>query len=811
MRLPRQCVQIQCNGCARYVVQVISFELLIMRKISSIILLLFLCAIAAAAGAAYWLSQNHEKVEAAIVTALSQRLKTDAHIGSVHLDIWTSFPHVSLVLEDVHLMGSERANDTLLIAPRLVLECNALKLLGGQYQLQALALENAKIELYKDPRGQWNTDIWDSSGDSTATNLFAIDDLSISNSTLIVGRERITVRDAFASIQWSNDVLNAEGFGQIDAFASPYLSISEPLAWNASCRFNAQSNELILDAGDIDWLGAQFEAHATYDGNDWIASGEAQRLSLSEVLQMVNPKDTWKGLRCKGTASGSWSWEDNVFKSNWQVAQSNWDVPFKGNDPFLLNLDAQGSIWLKYARGMWRADLPTLEFTAAGLHWKGGISDFLSDKGTFNAKGAGEVDWETWGEMPEPLQWVGLQPNQGKVTWDGTISALGANTWTATGEWDAINWAGEYNATPWKFNGSGSIRDEELASKDFNATWGETGIMGAVSVPNPWTQMKQGTSQMTLDLHLDHWTYATEEGDSPAMDLNALNMPQGADWTIQSEIDHLQYELLALENVQIKGKITPEKWTVQSFSANALQGTLSGDASIEFQSPDEAMVIVHPTLEGCDLNELFFAFEDFDQKTLRAEHLTGVFGASGSVKFKWINDLSWQPQTLDVLGKATIAGGKLKNLEAFDDIADFLAENRMMAPLVDPEDLRKRLKFVEFDNLESAVYITKESVQLPQIDIRSTAMNISLAGTYGFDESLDYTLGFAMRDLRGGRIDEFGEIEDDGLGQQFFIAMDGSIDSPQYSWDRDAQKNHRKENIQREKELLKTLFRRSSN
>ena len=277
-----------------------------MRKISSIIFILFLCAIAAVGGAAYWLSQNHEKAEAAIVTALSERLKTDAHIGSVHLDIWTSFPHVSLVLEDVHLMGSGRSNDTLLMAPRLVLECNALKLLGGQYQLQALALENAKIALNKNPQGQWNTDIWDSSGDSTATNLFAIDDLSISNSTLTVWRERISVRDAFASIQWSNDVLNAEGFGQIDAFASPKLSTSEPLKWSASCRLNAQSNELILDAGDIDWLGAQFEAHAMYDGNSWIASGEAQELPLSKVLQMVNPGDTWKGLNYEGAASGSW-------------------------------------------------------------------------------------------------------------------------------------------------------------------------------------------------------------------------------------------------------------------------------------------------------------------------------------------------------------------------------------------------------------------------------------------------------------------------------------------------------------------------
>jgi len=135
----------------------------------------------------------------------------------------------------------------------------------------------------------------------------------------------------------------------------------------------------------------------------------------------------------------------------------------------------------------------------------------------------------------------------------------------------------------------------------------------------------------------------------------------------------------------------------------------------------------------------------------------------------------------------------------------------MMAPLVDPEDLRNRLRYVEIEDLESAVYISKESVQLPQVDIRSSAMNISLEGAYGLDESLDYTMGFAMRDLRNSRNDEFGRIEDDGLGQQFFIAMEGTLDEPKYSWDRDAQKSHRRDNLQREKELLKTLFRRSSN
>ena len=158
-----------------------------------------------------------------------------------------------------------------------------------------------------------------------------------------------------------------------------------------------------------------------------------------------------------------------------------------------------------------------------------------------------------------------------------------------------------------------------------------------------------------------------------------------------------------------------------------------------------------------------------------------MFEASGSIQFEWPRDLSWQPKTLDVLGTVSVADGTLKNLEAFDDIADYLTENRMMAPLVDPDDLRNRLRYVELENLESAVYISKETVQLPSVDVRSSAMNISLEGAYGFDESLDYTLGLAMRDLRNTRNDEFGLIEDDGLGQRFFIAMDGTLDEPRYS------------------------------
>ena len=88
-------------------------------------------------------------------------------------------------------------------------------------------------------------------------------------------------------------------------------------------------------------------------------------------------------------------------------------------------------------------------------------------------------------------------------------------------------------------------------------------------------------------------------------------------------------------------------------------------------------------------------------------------------------------------------------------------------------------------------------------------MDITLSGAYRFDSAIDYTLGFAMRDLRSTEESEFGTIQDDGLGHQFFVSMTGTVAEPKYGWDREAQKNHRKENLQREKELLKELFRKS--
>ena len=813
MRLPRQCVYIPCNACARSIVQVCSFEwLIIMHKLKTFALLLLIASALAIGGGAIWLFQNEDKAEAAVLIALSERLKTNAHIESIHLDIWSSFPRVSLILENMYVLGSGIHSDTLLKTHQLALECNALKLIQGQYELQALRLENAEINLVPNRQGQWNTDVWKPSEDSLSTSLFAIDDLIVKSTVLTLDDRQITIEEAMASLAWSDEILSATGHGQINAFTSADWSTDLPLTWEAACTYNAETEQLGVSVDNADWIGASWTTKMRHQESKWKIEGEAKNLSFREVLTLIELPSPWNEMKSDAVVNGKWFWEDGTFKSNWQIDPSQWRVPFAGDPQFELDLNASGKLWLKYENNMWRADLPALSMATKGIQWHGAVHDFLLNRGTFIAKGTGEIDWNAWNAMPSPLQWTGKRPQNGTTSWTGTIAAMENNTWSVDADWKAADWLGVANGIPWGFDGKGEINDDRLFTENWTAQWDASRITGSLTFPEPLEQLREQTMRLECNVETDHWTFAaTESRSDSSLNLEDLQLPGGSDLTIQASIDRLQYGLWAIENVGFSSQLTPERWNVKRFSATTLSGTMVGDASIEFQSPEQAIVVAHPTFSGCDLHELFFAFEDFDQKTLRAEHLTGTFDASGSIQFEWPKNLRWQPQTLDVLGTVSIAGGTLKNLEAFDDIADYLKENRMMAPLVDPDDLRSRLRYVELESLESAVYISKESVQLPSLDIRSSAMNISLEGAYGFDESLDYTLGFAMRDLRNSRNDEFGVIEDDGLGQRFFIAMEGTLDEPVYSWDRDAQKDHRRENLQREKELLKTLFRRSSN
>jgi len=97
---------------------------------------------------------------------------------------------------------------------------------------------------------------------------------------------------------------------------------------------------------------------------------------------------------------------------------------------------------------------------------------------------------------------------------------------------------------------------------------------------------------------------------------------------------------------------------------------------------------------------------------------------------------------------------------------------------------------------------------IPEMTIKSNALDVTLSGEHHFDNEIDYHFDFRFRELKGkNNQTEFGEIIDDRTGFIVYLRMYGDLDNPNFAWDK-AQKKINKQK-EREQEIItaKTILK----
>lgn len=777
------------------------------------VLLLVLLTFLSVGGGLLWIVQHEAEAESAVLESIASHLLTDAHIGDVTLDIWTDFPHISLRLENVVLLGSSGSpSDTLLKADQLQLHCNAFQLLRGQYQIESASMEGGFVDLLSTPDGSWNTAVWktdDAENQSEAR--FAINGLTLIQCEVRMDEMSMRLPDMHITGAWEAAILNATIEGTVEQFSLhrdaaplPEAAISLVAQWNKSTE--SASIQMLR----AEWMEGQWQTEILYNtASGWSCEGTFDDIPASFVLPWLDLSKPYNSLESNALLSGQFNWLDGELGMQATLPKQTWSITL---DEFNHRTEGQveASIWAKYAHNHWRIDVPKYVLELDGLKLDGSLNAFNPEQGSFEQSHINvQLDALQLGEWWDVVLNEGVRPINGLANWKGHLARNAQSVLTADGLWEVTNWSGlEDDGSSWEFTGSGTLDHNALEIQRFDAHWGEDYFSGSAGILEPLSWQSGRPIRGHAEIALESWSYAPSTQE-PFL-LSQLHLPAGSriDWSVSCERSH--YSGWTLQNIEAQGRLESDLWKVHRFQSETLEGQLSGDGQILFiPEEDRAVVQWHPVATALNLPSLFQAFDNFDQATLRAEHLQGALTASGSMQFDWNHTIAWLPETFEMLAEAKVEQGALRKLEAFEAIAQYLRDNRMMAPLLDPNDLSRRLEEVVFQPLETPLYVAKQSVHIPAVQIRSSAMNISLEGSYAFDGDMDYTLGFAMRDLRSTEEGQFGPIEDDGLGQQFFIQMHGNVASPEYRWDREAQRNHRKSNFQREKELLKSLFKRS--
>lgn len=772
------------------------------------------------AGLGGWIALRADAWKAKGLEALNGQI--DGTFAADHIDIswWHGFPDISINFRNASLIDAQ--GDTLGTVSRLGLELDAWTVFDEVPLISSLTLSQGEIWATQQRDGSWNvtqvlrngaSDNPEEGEVAMAISRIDLKDIAInmdSEREHWQGTGRITSStwDDLDKTRWSVEL----AMDQITGTGGPWEGL-RPLSWEVEAWVERNESEMRwAGQGDlaVQGVSTSWEGHFSSD-QDWACTLRVPKVKLrdAETFFVDCP---WKGhLELGSSATLNIQFGPNRIHADWTLKEGAFAVsPSWTGLTMALDGTCEGT-------GTWGLQGSDMQWAVTqGKAWGVG----WAIQGSVLPKGR-EIQMEGWGSLSAsvpfhswipnvPNAWVNVLPVAGQYRAEGVL------TWDV--EEGFSEWTGSFqgNQLMGTLDGQSYVlhlpRIETTASQPALLSCDSASFSWAgCDVPHfqwafeltPWLQ--RGALLGHLDLHAStlhvdpilQWWDHLEDQDVE----EARLLPPGSTIRIQASTDQLHWDALDCQTLSTRCLVTDRAITIQSLHFQGLEGRAALEGSVK-PGLSGWQLTMRGALDDVSLPSLFATYDNFGQSTLRHDHLGGAVSTAGQLSMSWGLDGSWHPEHMTGSLQTSIAHGKLLHLEVFQEIADYLEDHRLMAPLVDPDDLRQRLEEVAFDPVSQRLDIRGQQVWLPQTTIRSTAMNVSMEGSYGFDNIVDYTLGFALRDLRASASDDVGMMVDDGLGQKFFLNMHGPIENPEYSYDREAAKANRREAFQAEKDRV---------
>jgi hypothetical protein len=258
-----------------------------------------------------------------------------------------------------------------------------------------------------------------------------------------------------------------------------------------------------------------------------------------------------------------------------------------------------------------------------------------------------------------------------------------------------------------------------------------------------------------------------DQGPSP--DRAPLHLPRLAG-ELDLQVASFRHRDLHLENLGSHWRLSPGYWKAEALALEGMEGRASGTASLRDRPQGGLLLELEGGLEALQVEEVFRQFRDFGQQTLTRDHLNGrLDGDLERVRMVWNVEGRFLEEELVVQAEVRVRDGVLQDFEPVMALSRF----------VDIRDLQR----IRFSHLHNRVRIENRMLQLPAMDIRSSALNLRLSGTHGFDNTVDYAVQVGLLDLLSKKFRKrhkdqpFEESSKEG-GLNLYVHMQGPAHAP---------------------------------
>lgn len=278
-------------------------------------------------------------------------------------------------------------------------------------------------------------------------------------------------------------------------------------------------------------------------------------------------------------------------------------------------------------------------------------------------------------------------------------------------------------------------------------------------------------------------------------------LPNWLELDVQTTIDQLSYQYFVAEQIQAGIEYSNFTLKAKKVKMNTLNGQITGEAKFYERPYNYLQLFTSAHLEKINIRNLFTGFQNFGQDFIQDKHIKGEGTADIQLQSSWNPGFQFDPDKLQLNSHLIIEKGELISFAPLLNLSSYVSVDE--------------LKDVKFSTLENTIKIGNNNINIPAMEIKSSALSVFISGTHSFNNDIDYQIKLLLSELisknarkRNTNLDKQLLVEDDGLGRTtLYLKMDGTVDDPNIYFDKIRIKEKIKTEIKKEKEEIKKIVK----
>jgi AsmA-like C-terminal region len=787
-----------------------------------------------------------DKVAGIILKSLNKSITTKFEFESVKLSFLRKFPEASLDLKNVLVHSSSDFDknaftgintDTLLAAKSVFIEFSMADIYHGIYNIDRIGIREGTLKLLIDTAGKVNYEIAVETGKEKGNesdftiilNKISVTDLKAYYNNLAV---RLLIEGKMENGRLKSRIsgdeidFDASSAIQISNFQLYGTRIKNSISADININLHSSDSGTVFNKGSVRFENYLFSVRGSVSGNDLLdLSLNGENLDIrgikkylpEELLVKISDYDPAGLLRVSSSIrglltrtaypeitlnfilkDGSVTLLDKALNIN-NVSLTGFFSNGSGHTPktSLLTINNfTGSLGSsQYTGSLSLSDFDSLH---GSLQLKGKVipdelKDFFRIKAVSSSKGSADID----------LKMNGAPGRLKKLTFPAILDMKP----TASVSFNSLS-IGFNNDRMLldHINGrlilADSMRAENIHFGYKNHRFAVTGIFRKLP---EWLAGKPVTLTGSASIKCDRLVPETlftsrSEADSSSNAKKAFSLPADMALDLDFSVDTFMIKKFKAENISGSLSYKPGLVNFKTLKFNSLNGIVTGNCFI-VQNPDKSFISKGSfDLENININSAFRSFNNFGQNFIKAENINGDLSGSLSLLLPADSLMKIDVKSMTAEGKYIILNGALVDFDPVRELSAFIELSE--------------LENISFEKLENDFFIRNNFLYIPQMDVKSSAADLSVNGRHSFDNDYEYHVKVLLSEMLSRKLrkpkpntTEFGAVKDDGLGRtSVLLKIEDKGEDVKVSYDIRAAGNEIKNDIKKERQTLKTIL-----